>query len=150
MAIEEQMNSESEPLKPLSSYDMTEVVALVERAAERVGELEAKYWSLCWYAKRNPDDPRVQKAMAEIKAQYPAETAEIVGDYGDWQHGFNNGILAASRQIGAYLNAFQEAENVNRHVAQAHAEGIEEGPWIPYTVNDVIAEAEDEFPFLDT
>ena len=67
-------------------------------------ELMEKYERLVWYARKSPEliemFPQIQSSIQEIEALYPEETDALnTPDAGDWQHGFNSGMLAALRLI---------------------------------------------------
>jgi hypothetical protein len=84
-------------------------------------EKEEKYFSLVWYAKRNPNDlpKEIQKHRREIEEIYLDEIIAFWECEDNWQHGFNSGMLAGIRYILDVACDRQE-------------------------------EAEEEFPFLDT
>ena len=147
---DEQLDERVAGLKPMSAYDSQELAAVIDRTADRLAALDKKYWHLVWYARRDPRDPRSRPLMDQVEADYPAEVEELLGEAGSWTHGFNSGVLATVRLIGTYIDVLYEVEGNNRHIAQMHEEGIEEGPWTPYTIEDVLAEAEEEFPWLET
>jgi len=71
-----------------------------------------KYFDLVWYA-RCDQQKRLEeecyealKACQRIENQYPEEIKRLKDfDGGDWEHGFNSGMLAASR---LYLSMIEE------------------------------------------
>ncbi|KAL3770471.1 hypothetical protein ACHAW5_006650 [Stephanodiscus triporus] len=67
-------------------------IALVA-VKNKAGEDEEKYFDLVWIARGRGrgDHP------SPLAAKYPVEIAKIKGEHGDWEHGFNSGMLAASR-----------------------------------------------------
>ena len=94
-------------------------------AVERLEEMEKKYCSLVWLARCYSDDLRddnpAMPKMVEIQMKLKEECADLMGEEGDWHHGFNSGCLAAFRfAIGILGNKFSTSL------------------------------AEEDFPFLDT
>lgn len=74
-------------------------------------KMEEKYCSLVWYARKRPEDFAIKGVEASAKSVeflYPEEVNELHNGHSDWQHGFNSGMLAATR-------FFMEAEvgNIN-------------------------------------
>lgn len=63
--------------------------------------LENKYRDLVWYARslsRNDHIKGVKESREEVEINYPEETNSLLnGDYPDWDHGFNSGMLAGIR-----------------------------------------------------
>lgn len=103
----------------------------------RLGELEAKYGQLVWYARTswNPDNDVIAKRKAEIKLCFPKEVEDLEGSQGDWHHGFNSGMLASVRLLSQYnlpANYRERSDGFTR------------------TKQDAIAQAEEMFPFLDS
>lgn len=73
-----------------------------KRTEEVVIELANKYCELVWYARKRPEDrfnPACEKPIKEIEFKYPNEILTLQGVDGDWEHGFNSGMLAALRLI---------------------------------------------------
>ena len=86
-----------------------------KEAIEHFSGLSGKYCDLVWYARKPPledniawdkltQDPDIRKgAMAstfKVEEQYPEETKRIAcPEHGDWEHGFNSGMLAALRYV---------------------------------------------------
>jgi hypothetical protein len=77
---------------------------------QKMADMNDKYTRLLWYARVSSSDkqlPRVNKDgklidfidehMKEIEELYPEETKALSGEHANWQHGFNSGIVAASR-----------------------------------------------------
>lgn len=70
-----------------------------------------KYFDLVWYARANK--PKLLAAeqyedvykMNEIEKKYPNEISDLGSD-DNWSHGFNSGMLAASR---LYLGMIEES-----------------------------------------
>lgn len=74
--------------------------------------MEEKYYRLVWYARsvnRNnkeywqthPEDIRKGAFAAQMRVEksYPEEAGRICSDNGDWEHGFNSGVLGAIRLV---------------------------------------------------
>ena len=84
--------------------------------------LEDKYFTLVSYARKAKSGPTAPTAwLQQTRAAYPAETAALAGEHGNWDHGFNSGILAAMRLVLGIVAGGSDAQM-----------------------------ARDEFPFLDT
>lgn len=84
---------------------------------EYLDMLENKYCDLVWYARKPTEGigeiweendwykeldketvDAIRKAVKQISEQYPSETAGLNGQ-GNWQHGFNSGMLAFTRLL---------------------------------------------------
>ena len=91
-----------------------------EDAKARLAGLETKYFDLVWIARHKGEKEGLAGAE-RVRTMYPEEVARLSGEYGDWEHGFNSGCLAAFRLAMGLLGT-----------------------------NDDAQMAEDEFPFLDT
>ncbi len=90
----------------------------------KLEELEKKYFDLVHLARCDPDEEDINGHQEAIRQKYPEEAAALADpEGGDWQHGFNSGMLAAVRLIQGY-----------RVAKSAKAR----------------KEADDMFPFLDT
>ena len=90
--------------------ELVEVKAALEAVKSKAAEDAKKYEKLVWIARRDVDavlaDPEhpSRPSVVEVMAKYPLELQELIGEHADWQHGFNSGLLAASRMymgIGA-------------------------------------------------
>jgi len=61
-----------------------------------------------WLARKSEEDeeiPIVKEHCKRIRTEYPKETENLADpERGDWEHGFNSGMLAAVRLIGAYVD----------------------------------------------
>ena len=106
---------------------------------------EEKYCDLVWMARRNPDDVLSDPThpsydpLRKMMMKYPKEADDLDSKDGYWHHGFNSGVLAASRMF--------------RHLAVWNEKQI--GPTRPNTsLNQALAEerelAIEAFPSLDT
>lgn len=65
-------------------------------------EMEDKYEMLVWYARKREEQirtiPEVRELVYEVQREYPKE-CRMLEESGDWTHGFNSGMLAATRFI---------------------------------------------------
>lgn len=78
---------------------------------ELIADKADKHEQLVWYARKAPaGDPSWDKlpeeirvgalnAAARVRELFPDETDALQGDHGDWEHGFNSGVLAALRYV---------------------------------------------------
>jgi hypothetical protein len=61
------------------------------------------YCDLVWLARVKPENynaiPQVREHVKKISETYPDEVNNLNGEYGDFNHGFNSGCLAAFRMI---------------------------------------------------
>ena len=118
-----------------------------QAALDRLHALTDKYLDLVWYARSHPaDHPFWDRVPADIKQgalnsqskvreHYPDEVDKLrCPGCGDWEHGFNSGVLAATRLLLAYL----------------HDPGIPADPEEGWTWDEQIEAAEQEFPELYT
>ncbi len=82
---------------------------------KEIKQLERKYESLVWYARKSPSDietiERVRLEANRLEKEYPEEILSLCSPAtGNWTHGFNSGILAATRLvIDALDNGIEEA-----------------------------------------
>jgi hypothetical protein len=92
---------------------------------DRLRELEKKYFDLVWITRNISETPDIRKIFNETSAKYPGELEKLQNvKTGNWQHGFNSGMLACVRLLFAYTST---------HNRQAEIE-----------------QAEEDFPMLDT
>jgi len=71
-----------------------------------------KYFDLVWYARRDKSELiekeqyEIIHTMQKIEDKYPEEIKRLTDfESGDWEHGFNSGMLATSR---LYLSMIEE------------------------------------------
>jgi hypothetical protein len=65
-------------------------------------DLEKKYYNLVWYSRsdRNSNNPSVQQMQTMLRINFTDETNKLDNPLeGDWAHGFNCGMLAATRHF---------------------------------------------------
>ena len=76
--------------------------ATKKQALNELKAIEKKYESLVWYARKSQQQiatiPGLKDAVNNVERQYPNETRDLRSpNSGDWSHGFNSGMLAATR-----------------------------------------------------
>jgi hypothetical protein len=97
--------------------------ATKQQLIEEVNQLERKYENLVWYARKSKKDREMYEAVragvAATEKNYPIETEYLKSpQLGDWQHGFNSGMLAGMRFVDDALNygiedAYDSFPNLN-------------------------------------
>ncbi|XRB02472.1 hypothetical protein NFJ02_14g18260 [Pycnococcus provasolii] len=134
--------------------ELIEVKAALEAVKSKAAEDAKKYEKLVWIARRDVDavlaDPEhpSRPSVVEVMAKYPLELQELIGEHADWQHGFNSGLLAASRMYMGIAIAYEEDLMEDRDELE-----IESDSNVPPVSERLAAEREyavDEFPMLDT
>ena len=78
--------------------------ATKQQLIEEVNQLERKYEMLVWYARKSAEQiatiEDVGIAAREVIRDYPEEVTSLHSPlFGDWQHGFNSGMLAGMRFV---------------------------------------------------
>ena len=69
---------------------------------DAIVEKTDKYFGLVWFARSRPENidiPGVREGIAKVQEESPKEYAELISENGDWQHGFNSGMLAGMRYV---------------------------------------------------
>jgi hypothetical protein len=69
---------------------------------ENVITKETKYADLLWYARTSPEHINikgVKENKDRIEKLYLNEVTQLSSENGDWQHGFNSGMVAALRYV---------------------------------------------------
>ena len=70
---------------------------------DNVVEKLKKYEDLIWYARSGPENESikgVKESKKRIEDLYPEEVQKLQSEeYGNWQHGFHSGMVAALRYI---------------------------------------------------
>lgn len=127
------------------------MAARSKRTLEKIREMEEKYFNLVWLARKTPEDmeiPKVREEVEKVTNLYPEDVEELENDETNFVHGFNSGMLAASRLFWSYL------EKPKRYKIDEEDLESDEVPLKPLTLQELyeeeIQQAEDEFPFLDT
>ena len=94
--------------------ELAEVKKALEAVKSKAAEGGEKYFDLVWIMRRNieavladPEHPSRPKVV-EILAKYPHEMRKFETINPDWQHGFNSGMLAASRMYMGLSIAYEE------------------------------------------
>lgn len=62
-----------------------------------------KYRDLVWLARSNSQEPNIVQIQNIIRSKYPREVEKLEGENGDWEHGFNSGMLACCNLFSEYL-----------------------------------------------
>lgn len=83
--------------------------ATKKQLIEEVKQLEHKYEMLVWYARKSEQQiatiEGVRIAAQGVAEDYPEEVASLNSPlFGNWQHGFNSGMLAGTRFVLDALN----------------------------------------------
>lgn len=140
-------------LKTLNEYQQNELYHILKKKHEeqteseypslheKTHEMMDKYGDLVWYARKFPEDrriPGVVEAMTEVENKYPKELQDF-NKNPEWTHGFNSGMLAASRLFHAYSLDPDWTEIISNDDSD-----------IIITRDTEIEMAEDMFPCLDT
>jgi hypothetical protein len=82
---------------------------------KKIDALETKYFDLVWLARRNPQQDAGMDCYQRVVKQYPEELLKLQDpDNGDWQHGFNSGMLACVRLLRAYALPYKHGERAQR------------------------------------
>ena len=139
-------------IQPLDSYSKGDLLRVIERTILRMDHFEEKYYDLVWYARKDEAmrHGAVGNKMQQIENNYIDDMYNLDTNP-DWQHGFNSGCLAAVRLFQEYLGVLQNTDIQRQHLQYAIQSGIEEGDGTPQIEEaDVLDDAEEEFPFLDT
>ena len=102
---------------------------------------EEYYFNLVSLARTRDDDPPIR--LTRIKRglgveNYDKELSKLEGEEGDWNHGFNSGMLAATRLYGG-LGEYEDDTFEN-----------ESGDEEVYPVEKKWEDAKEDFPFLDS
>ena len=108
-----------------------------------------KYFNLVWIARTNREEvldntshPSHWRAV-EVMDTYRNEVAKLSGPDGNFWHGFNSGILAASRMYFDLSAACEED-------LEEKEEDLEDGPPLSARLAAQRQQAVEDFPFLDT
>lgn len=68
-----------------------------------VSEKENKYYDLVWYARKTEEQynniSEVKENSDRIEKIYSTEIEKLQGEDGDFDHGFNSGMLAGMRYV---------------------------------------------------
>ncbi|MCT0247669.1 hypothetical protein [Synechococcus sp. CS-205] len=114
---------------------MTTTTNRQQQAIDRLHLLTDKYMQLVWYARSMPtDDPSWEaypshikegalNSQARVEEHFPDETDSLAcPDSGDWEHGFNSGMLAAARLLLAYLHPQADGAEWDQQIEDAEEE----------------------------
>jgi len=118
----------------------TKIMKSIKITVDDLDKRREYYDNLVALARTEPDNTRRHTKIKEGLGSdnYDKELKRLLGDEGDWYHGFNSGMLAATRLYGS-LTDFQADVFEN-----------EEGNNELYPVEQKWEDAKQEFPFLDT
>ena len=111
-------------------------IALVA-VKNKAGEDAEKYYDLVWIARGRGrgDHP------SPLAAKYPVEIANIKGEHGNWHHGFNSGMKAASRMYMALAVSTEEEADLDDSV-----DSDEDGEFVKERLAALRRFALEEFP----
>lgn len=118
-------------------------VKLKSKVSNHIYSERKKYQELVWYA-RSPrrdssywdDTPKeIRKSAFKnqklVEKSYPEEVAKLLGPDTDWHHGFNSGMLAATRMflMAAHPEKIDEEEGEDIYFGGLD-DAIEWFPWL--------------------
>jgi hypothetical protein len=113
-----------------------------------------KYFHLVWFARSDEkkllEEERYEilEKLKEVAEKYSEEVESLCGESGNWQHGFNSGILAYARFLSSYIeDQLWPVEDVGYKPKKSEIT-IFEGK--KYVEMDGREHAENLFPELDT
>jgi len=154
------MLNEEQELELLS--ELEKKVKREKGIADRISQIMEKYFDLVWMARRDEAlmkaRPDIRKTFNKLVAKYPGELEKLQSEEGDWQHGFNSGMLACSRLLSAYAMPY-DYKKKDDEAGDVENEGISErvdseddsdDDSIVFTRDFNIEMAEQEFPMLDS
>lgn len=111
---------------------MTTTTNRQQQAIDRLHLLTDKYMQLVWYARSwhaghpsweaMPSETRegVLDCQARVEEHFPDETDSLAcPDSGDWEHGFNSGMLAAARLLLSYLHPQADTAEWDQQIEDA-------------------------------
>ena len=137
VVVGQQKNEELMKLRS-ENAKLEEALRNVRTCANRKAEY---YVNLVWLARGQEGDDRLnndrlRQSISELGCQdeFSRDVANLEGSEGDWHHGFNSGVLAASRLCGDMASA-------------THDFNWEQ---FTYTAQQQREKALNEFPMLDT
>ena len=134
--------------------ELEEVKKALEAVKSKAAEGSEKYFDLVWIARRNIDavlsvpDHLSRPAVERIMAKHPLELEKLQSESGDWQHGFNSGLLAASRMYMGLSIAYEEDMGEDLDELEDFYEG--NVPPVSERLAASRKDAVDEFPMLDS
>ena len=108
-----------------------------------------KYRNLVWIARNNSKEVLDNTShpshwrVVEVMDTYRNEVVKLSGPDGNFWHGFNSGVLAASRMYMG-LSASSEED------LEEEEDGLEDGPPLSARLAAQRQQAVEDFPFLDT
>lgn len=111
---------------------------------DKLTELREKYASLVWLARSSNRGSAVKAARKKVVEAYPEEYKALVDCDSNWTHGFNSGMLAALRLVLGIATAKDVAEDLSMTAEDEYGNPVQ------LTKEDVIRDAWEEFPMLDS
>ena len=131
--------STCEDLKLLKEHN-GKIMKAIKSAVEDLSSKKNYYFNLVALARTDPDNKtRIDKIKVDIGVNnFNKELANLDGSSSEWYHGFNSGMLAATRLYGDLVD-YEDGVFENE-------EGVDE----IYPVEDKWDQAKNDFPFLDT
>jgi hypothetical protein len=85
-----------------NSFKIITKKEILENTLHTVKEMESKYFDLVWYARSSPQNDHIEGVLENrkrIEESYPTEVNHLIHGEGDWEHGFNSGMLAGMRYV---------------------------------------------------
>lgn len=144
-------NCDNHVLQQILNHTQSYYINQLERANKRLADIEEKYCTLVWIARRHVDEGETYPEKYDT--MYKKEIEDIQSpEIGDWSHGFNSGMLACARLIGSYLISDKQIKD---NMDVDYENSIDE----PYVyvkesketyLEREIETAEEWFPFLDS
>jgi hypothetical protein len=134
--------------------ELVEMKKALEAVKSKAAEDTEKYFDLVWIARpdvdavlADPDHPS-HTGVVEIMAKQPLELQKLQGQDADWQHGFNSGLLAASRMYLGLSTAYEEDMEEDPDELEFEYDG--NVPPVSERLAAYRQDAVDEFPMLDS
>jgi hypothetical protein len=116
--------------------EIHDLLQAINQLNARLRELENKHFNLVWYSRSDSMRPDIVASRKEVEQKYPRETRELHGKHGDWEHGYNSGVLATARLIQGYVGSLTIVSTDEGEKQHTRAEEIQY--------------AEEQFPMLAT
>ena len=109
-----------------------------------------KYCDLVWIARKNREEALHNTShpshggVVEVINKYPDEVLTLSGPHGNFSHGFNSGILAASRMY------FDLSASCEEDLDEELEDDLEDGQPLLARLDAHRQQAVEDFPCLDT
>jgi hypothetical protein len=128
-----------------------------KRAESKIHEIMNKYLDLVWYARKNPEELlkeeryEILNLIKDYEEKYPEETSDLNSEEGNWHHGFNSGMLAATRLVIGMMNKqFIEYDEIEFDENPFNDEILINEEGIAGYIYDEYDDALENFPELDS